>query len=204
MTQTAVSPVDTQVTDVPVPYQQESATSEHAKWIAIKIPRDMYFMSGVRDWVLSLIKNNTKFSERWAHRFQSIVDELCSNAIEHGSLENGHITLSLITHTDGAFEIIVEDDGKGEHSMSADDIMQLIKTRKEQLEKDPFSYQGMRGRGLPQIVCNWTDEFYFEDKPNGGLRAHAVKKCTKDAEKEQGAKIGIGEIKVTSNFRYQL
>ncbi len=49
--------------------------------ITITIPKEAYFISGIRDFTLNLIKNTTSFSEKWAFRFQSVVDELCNYAI---------------------------------------------------------------------------------------------------------------------------
>jgi hypothetical protein len=40
---------------------------------------------------------------------------------------------------------------------------------------DPTKITTIRGRGLPQIVANWTDVLEFQDNPNGGLTVHVAK-----------------------------
>ncbi|MBI4975562.1 hypothetical protein HZC20_02690, partial [Candidatus Peregrinibacteria bacterium] len=64
--------------------QETTKIGEKTK-ISITLPTNAYFMSGIRDFTLNMIKNTTNFDEKWAFRFQSVVDELCNNAIEYGS-----------------------------------------------------------------------------------------------------------------------
>ena len=61
--------------------------------ITITLPTNAYFMSGIRDFTLAMIKNTTQFEEKWAYRFQSVVDELCNNAIEYGSAPGENIKI---------------------------------------------------------------------------------------------------------------
>ncbi len=143
--------------------------------ITITIPTNAYFMSGIRDFTLSLIKNTTHFSEKWAFRFQSVVDELCNNAIEHGSAKGEFITVTFICHTEKDVEIIVEDTGTGPEKMKAADLQKLVTERKA----PQYVFEGIRGRGLPKIVSEWTDELEFTDRPEGGIKVR-VKKFLKD------------------------
>lgn len=139
--------------------------------ITITIPTNAYFMSGIRDFTLSLIKNTTHFSEKWAFRFQSVVDELCNNAIEHGSAKGESITVTFICHPEKSVEIIVEDTGTGPVKIKASDLQKLVEERRE----PNYVFQGIRGRGLPKIVSEWTDELEFTDKPDGGIKVKVTK-----------------------------
>jgi len=52
---------------------------------------------------------------------------------------------------------------------------------KERVSMMHSQYLGLRGRGLPKIVAEWTDELLFEDIEGGGLRVRA-KKYLRDKE----------------------
>lgn len=148
--------------------------------IVIIIPTQAYFLSGIRDFVVNLTKNLTGFSIQWAYRFQAIVDELCNNAIEHGSRPGETIHITMISNKSKSLEIIVQDTGTGKEKMTAKQMTELLKERKK-LMMTP--YLGFRGRGLPKIVGEWTDEVLFEDVAGGGLRVHAKKYLRKEEDK---------------------
>lgn len=139
--------------------------------IKIELPTNAYFMSGIRDFTLSMIRNMTDFSEQWAYRFQSVVDELCNNAIEHGSSKNDKICITFVTYPEQAIEIIVEDNGSNPNSKSAKEIEEAIKNNKDK----EITELGIRGRGLAFIVSEWTDSLKVEDRENGGIRIKALK-----------------------------
>ncbi len=140
--------------------------------IKIELPTNAYFMSGIRDFTLSMIKNMTDFSEQWAFRFQSVVDELCNNAIEHGSNNDDKILVSFITKPDQEIEIIVEDNGTGPEKLTAEQVKKQMEANKNK----ELSELGIRGRGLAYIVEQWTDELKIEDRPSGGLKISVIKK----------------------------
>jgi anti-sigma regulatory factor (Ser/Thr protein kinase) len=148
--------------------------------ITITLPTHAYFMSGIRDFTLSLIRNSSDFSEQWAYRFQSVVDELCNNAIEHGSKPGEEIKIAFINNPDESIEIVVEDNGSGENSLKAAEIEKLVQERSE---KDAVIHE-IRGRGLPKIVKEWTDELTFTDKPEGGIIVK-VKKYLNDVKTQE-------------------
>lgn len=154
--------------------ENNSAPTTDTK-ITITIPTNAYFMSGIRDFTLSLIKNTTHFTEKWAFRFQSVVDELCNNAIEHGSAKGEFITVTFICHPEQSVEIIVEDTGTGPVKISGAQLQKLVEERRH----PNYVFSGIRGRGLPKIVSEWTDELEFTDRPEGGIKVR-VKKYLKD------------------------
>ncbi|MBA4336791.1 hypothetical protein C0416_03390 [bacterium] len=148
--------------------------------ITITLPTHAYFMSGIRDFTLSLIRNTSDFSEQWAYRFQSVVDELCNNAIEHGSSAGQEIKITFVNSPGESIEIIVEDSGTGEGTMKAEEIQKIVDERSK---KDAEMHE-IRGRGLAKIVKEWTDELSFTDKPDGGIMVK-VKKYLGDVKSQE-------------------
>ncbi|MBU2523676.1 ATP-binding protein [Patescibacteria group bacterium] len=141
--------------------------------ITMTLPTSAYFMSGIRDFTLSLTKNMTGFSNRWAYRFQSVVDELCNNAIEHGSAAGKEIRITFVSIGDDSIEVYVEDTGTGATKMTAAQMYDMLQERKN---PDYIQHLGIRGRGLPKIVAEWTDELEFKDREGGGLVIRVKKK----------------------------
>lgn len=149
--------------------------------ITITLPTNAYFMSGVRDFTLAMVRNMTQFSEQWAYRFQAVVDELCNNAIEHGSAPKKEIRVIFINDTnDNSIEVIVEDSGTGKSRMNAGELARLVAER----VKPEYNAKELRGRGLAKIVAAWTDKLEFMDIPAGGIRVSAKKFLSNPALKE--------------------
>ncbi len=144
--------------------------------ITISLPTNAYFLSGIRDFVVNLTKNMTGFSQQWAFRFQAVVDELCNNAIEHGSKPGSIIRVTLIS-TQISLEVCVEDTGTGNDKMKPEELTRLFKERSQLVAG---SYMGFRGRGLPKIVAGWTDEIVFEVSDLGGIKAKVKKYLRKE------------------------
>lgn len=139
--------------------------------ITMTLPTNAYFLSGIRDFTLSLAKNVTGFSEQWAYRCQAVIDELCNNAIEHGSKPGDSVTIRMVSIKGKYIEFSVEDTGSN-HSVTAEEMNNLIHERKM---PSYIQHIGVRGRGLPQIVTGWTDELEFTDMKPHGLRVRARK-----------------------------
>ena len=148
--------------------------------ITITIPKESYFISGIRDFVLNLIKNTTSFSEKWSFRFQSVVDELCNNAIEYGSGKGSEIRIIYIYKKDKYAEFFIEDTGTGEKPMNAAGLKKLYQERKE----PGYVFTGIRGRGLIKIVGEWTDEIDFTDRGQGGIIVR-VRKYLKNSRQSE-------------------
>lgn len=165
----------------PAPQQETAQQDLMAKpvTVAIALPTQAYFVSGIRDFTLNLTKNLTGFSEQWAFRFQAVVDELCNNAIEHGSAPGQFLKISFISTKGKSLEVIVEDTGTAKEKMTAQQLTQLFQERKQMVTQ---SYLGFRGRGLPKIVGEWTDEVVFEDTETGGIRVRVKKYLRKEED----------------------
>ena len=154
------------------PVEQQAAKPME---ITIMLPTNAYFVSGIRDFTLNLIRNITEFSEQWAFRFQSVVDELCNNAIEHGSQPGDMIKITFINTPNDSIQISVEDSGKGKVKSSAEELTRIVKER-----SDPnYIHTGIRGRGLAKIVSEWTDDLAFSDTEQGGIKVQ-IKKFLRD------------------------
>jgi anti-sigma regulatory factor (Ser/Thr protein kinase) len=173
------------VAEVKAASPAEKPLDERPTEIKIVIPTQAYFISGIRDFVVNLTKNMTGFSEQWAYRFQAVVDELCNNAIEHGSKVGKVINITLISTKDKSLEVIVEDTGTGKEKLTAQQITALLEERKQMMNGQ---YLGFRGRGLPKIVGEWTDELVFEDVEGGGLRVKVKKYLRKEEDTVSSAK----------------
>lgn len=150
--------------------------------ITIILPTNAYFMSGIRDFTLSMIRNMTHFSEQWAYRFQSVVDELCNNAIEFGSAPGKDIVVTFINHPDESIEITVEDTGTGKNKTNADELKKLVAQRSQ----PGYIFKEIRGRGLAKIVAAWTDELEFIDIPNSGIKVRIKKYLNKPMQPVSG------------------
>lgn len=160
-----------------------SVTENNAVKISITLPTNAYFLSGIRDFTLTMTKNMTGFSDQWAFRFQSVVDELCNNAIEHGSAPGKEVIITFIGVPNESLEISVEDTGTGPNKFTADEMRAIFK---EQYQKVQTQFLGLRGRGLAKIVAEWTDEITFTDREGGGLIVR-VKKYLRDQDKKTPA-----------------
>lgn len=159
--------------------QTPQETPETTK-ITITLPTSAYFMSGIRDFTLNMVKNTTNFEEKWAFRFQSVIDELCNNAIEYGSAPGSDIRVTFTHKKDDSLQISVEDTGTGKKPATAAQMQKLVAERKE----EGYVFSGIRGRGLVKIIDEWSDELKFEDREGGGLKI-TIKKFLKNARQNQ-------------------
>lgn len=145
--------------------------TQEIKRISVTIPCSFYFQSGVRDFTLDIVRNLTSLPDQWAFRFQTIVDELCNNAIEHGSKGEGELCLTLYVLPTQWLEVVVEDMGYAK-GVKAQRLTEIVEEKKRLADAQ---VQGLRGRGLGRIVAKWTDELSFHDRPTGGMMVKARK-----------------------------
>ena len=147
---------------------------DHENKVSITFPPDVFFVSGLRDFIGSMARTMAKLDEDWVFRIQLIVDELCNNAVEHGSeIENGEVFLSLKVTPGERFDIVVEDRGIHPKKASAREIEKRVQSKhREHVVAD---WESVRGRGLSHIVLPLVDELEFIDLDDGGLRVHITK-----------------------------
>ncbi len=160
------------------------------------LPTNGYFLSGIRDFTMTLARNMTGFSDKWAHRFQVVVDELVSNAIEHGCTEGDEVKIIFIAKQGESLQIVVEDSGNIEDKITAQQMEQIMKNKIEFFAKQQF--MGIRGRGLAQIVYPWSDEVTFENTETGGIRVKVIK-YLKNGE-NLDSKMNLRKENITENI----
>jgi anti-sigma regulatory factor (Ser/Thr protein kinase) len=143
--------------------------------LKIEIPNEFSFVRGVRVCI-SNIASNFGFSDREAYQIETIVDELCNNAIEHGggrnkgAKENDTIKIEC-GFKPGELELCVSDSG-GE-GFNLKDVLR----RSKQLIQDNRLLDNLdkRGRGLV-IIQRFVDELEV-DTSKGGTAVKIIKKA---------------------------
>jgi len=129
----------------------------------ISFPADYKNVAPLRDLIFhaALLQG---FSEKKSERLRSVVDEICNNAIEHGSVPTSEVILQV--HTDDkAIRITCQDQGHG-NKLKAEEINKLIEG-----EGDSTS---VRGRGMSMIVKSFVDELDIKDQKDGGVEVVAI------------------------------
>jgi len=155
--------------------KKQKKSAEKMTEIKIEFPAAVFFSSGVRDFVFSVAKNLAHLSDAWAFRFQSVADELCNNAVEHGSSPDAPVKCIFRFLPKKYFEIEVFDAGTGKKQKSAAEIKTIYERQKS---RDAMKIAGIRGRGLSHIVAPIVDEVSFFDHQNGGLSVRVRKKIS--------------------------
>ncbi len=82
----------------------------------------------------------------------------------------GHslVTISLfLDPTDGSLEVTITDAGTGAKKTTAEVLTKKMYENYELMKVNPLLNTTIRGRGLAQIVINWTDTFEIQDNPDG-------------------------------------
>jgi anti-sigma regulatory factor (Ser/Thr protein kinase) len=109
--------------------------------IHVTFPSDIEYIPAVRKFVadLALVAQHTP---RFAFRTELLVDEICNNAVKHGSLQiEALITLTVCLYQD-RIELLVNDPG------GAQDDVQELRRIVDQLDSTHPEEPIPRGRGL--------------------------------------------------------
>jgi len=106
------------------------------------------------------------------------VDEICNNAIEHGSSSVQSDILLVLTLNDDCFEILIRDKGKGKKAVSW-----LQSGRPEEVEKK-MSPEGERGHGI-FLAKMLSDRMDMKPNAHGGTDVLTVF-CRKSDGSEGG------------------
>jgi|SRR5210317_1761485 len=139
--------------------------------IKIEIDIKSYFETGIRDFAFNLIEKITDWNDIWKYRIQLITDELCNNAIEHGSEEHSKINIDFEYIQNEFIKISVSDFGKANSKLKAKDI--INKMEENSLKNQ--SELGIRGRGLAFIIKKWCDSLEITDNQYGGITVSITK-----------------------------
>ena len=141
-------------------------------YIELKVPSNVYYLESVRVFIGKL-SETLRFSKKRIADIQLAVDEICSNAVYHGStcISSG-ILMQVYVNTQ-KLKIVVKDKGK------ADTREWLTPKRLEEIQ-ERRSATGESGHGLYLIKC-LTDEHNLKQNNAGGTDVTAIfyrKECT--------------------------
>ena len=134
-------------------------------YIELKIPSDVYYLESVRAFIGKL-SETLRFTKKRIADIQLALDEICSNAVYHGSkcvTSEIQLQISVDTH---ALEIMVRDTGRG-------DIHQWITSERLEEIQAQRSPAGESGHGLYLIKC-LTDVHKLQANADGGTDVTAI------------------------------
>lgn len=127
----------------------------------IEFQADFNFIPGTRLGIARL-SNYYKFTEHEAYQIATVVDELCNNAVEHGSKSPADKVLVECEITDGDLRLKVKDSGNKKL-----DINEIFSNNKRRLELGWHEEEiCQRGRGL-LVVQRFVDNIAIEQGENG-------------------------------------
>lgn len=134
-------------------------------YIELKVPSNVYYLESVCAFIGKL-SETLRFSKKRIADIQLAVDEICSNAVYHGStcISSG-ILMQVYVNTQ-KLKIVVRDKGK------ADTHEWLTPKRLEEIQ-ERRSPTGESGHGLYLIKC-LTDEHNLKQNNVGGTDVTAI------------------------------
>jgi len=120
--------------------------------VRLKIPSNYIYISPIRAFIKKLARR-LQFPQTKVEDIELTVDEICNNAIEHGSSGVNSDILLVLTLNDDCLEILVSDKGRDKGEVSW-----LQSGRPEEVEKK-LSPEGERGHGifLAKMLCDRMD-----------------------------------------------
>jgi anti-sigma regulatory factor (Ser/Thr protein kinase) len=113
--------------------------------IKMAIPSEFNFVPGVRTCI-ARIAGNFGFDDREAYHIETVIDEICNNAVEHGARGKDSKIILAAKFKTGEMELTVRDGGGKKFNVEKvfkDNIQSL----QERISKDVLE-QPSRGRGL--------------------------------------------------------
>jgi anti-sigma regulatory factor (Ser/Thr protein kinase) len=139
---------------------------EARQYISLEIPSNYIYISPIRAFVKQLAQR-LQFSKMRVEDIELAVDEICNNAIEHGSCGINSNILLVLTLDDNYLEILIRDRGKHKEGTSW-----LHSGRLKEVEKQ-MSPQGERGHGI-FLAKVLADEMDMEPNAHGGTDVRMV------------------------------
>ncbi len=134
-------------------------------YIELKVPSNVYYLESVRAFIGKL-SETLRFSKKRIADIQLAVDEICSNAVYHGSTCISSGVLMQVYVNTQKLKIVVRDKGK------VDTREWLTPKRLEEIQarRSPI---GESGHGLYLIKC-LTDEHSLKQNNVGGTDVTAI------------------------------
>ncbi len=134
-------------------------------YIELKVPSNVYYLESVRTFIGKL-SETLRFSKKRIADIQLAVDEICSNAVYHGSACISSGILMQVYVNSQKLKIVVRDKGK------TDTREWLTPKRLEEIQ-ERRSPTGESGHGLYLIEC-LTDEHNLKQNGVGGTDVTAI------------------------------
>jgi anti-sigma regulatory factor (Ser/Thr protein kinase) len=144
------------------------------KEISIRMSAYLGFIPGVR-CAIGRIAYNFGFDDRESYEIETIIDEICTNAIEHGSKGRHEDIVVDCKFDKNAVEINIRDSGSPSFKVY-EVLTECERLMKEEAEKTRLDTI-RRGRGL-MIVKNFVDKFDISSDTHG-TSVHILKKSHK-------------------------
>ena len=133
--------------------------------ITFSIPSHLGFISGIRT-ALGRISYNFGFNDKDSYEIETVIDEICNNAIMHGSgKEDEHITIECGFDTK-VIEITITDRGSTEFN-----VEKVLENSKKLMEDDTerkINALMEQGGGLGLIIVQkYVDKVEITSQPDG-------------------------------------
>jgi anti-sigma regulatory factor (Ser/Thr protein kinase) len=133
--------------------------------ITFEMPAHMEFVSGVRT-AMSRIAGTIGFNDKEMYQIETATDEICTNAIEHGSKgKDKHITVECKFEKQ-YMEIIVKDSGSPKFNV--EEVFEEGQRLMEEEAAKPILDTIRRQRGL-MIVKSYVDALHITSHPHGTI-----------------------------------
>jgi len=133
--------------------------------IVLSFPSELSFVPPVRQMVRRIAKQKN-YSNKDAFRIETIVDEICNNAVEHGIHSDGKEVEVLISIDRKKIEITIT-------NQSDPEKIESLKKMSEYLSAPQASFHDKRGRGLA-LVKMLSNDFQI-DSSDIGTCVHVTK-----------------------------
>lgn len=125
----------------------------------VTFPADFKNVAPLRDMVFHTARLQG-FDNQKSEHMRSVVDELCTNAIEHGSQPGSEVVLEV--HSDeSTIKITCQDQGLG-NKLKAEEIKKRV--------SGEVPVESNRGRGISMIVKGFVNELEIHDRQEGGIQ----------------------------------
>ncbi len=151
--------------------------------IHLQIPSDAFYIEPVRVFVGNLAKS-LGFSRKRVADIELVLDEICSNAVHHGSVNRTvGITLCIQIHTHALTFLIRDTGGRSEDRCEGERHTWLTEERLSEIERSR-SPRNERGHGI-FIIKSLADTHDMEPNAVGGtdVRAGFYFKKSRDSER---------------------
>ena len=141
--------------------------SDIAYHAELRLPSNLIYLRPMRAFIKDLAEN-IGFSHDKIYDIEIAVDEMFSNAIEHGSVGPKSCVMIRCVSNDNMMRVIVSDAGQTNGSNLAwiDAWLDAVKREKKRPDTE-------RGHGL-LVAHSLTDEMNIESNSMGGVDVHLV------------------------------